>query len=152
MILKKCIVCESEMECERANKLYCSRSCARKGSVGLTERECPICNEMFVPKNGAANQRQVCYNCLPDGEVLTRGVIMNLLRLKHGGECSICKYNRCLIALEFHHIDGDTKEFTISNDRLKVAEAVEEAKKCVLVCANCHREIHAGMIDLKEEK
>jgi len=72
------------------------------------------------------------------------------IREYKGGKCLICGYNKCIDALDFHHIDPSKKEFgfgkksySTSMDKLK-----KEADKCVLVCANCHREIHAGLIDL----
>ncbi len=61
-----------------------------------------------------------------------------------GGRCEICGYSKCIEALDFHHLDSFTKDFTIS-DRMTSFEAIEaELKKCVLLCANCHREVHAG--------
>ena len=67
-----------------------------------------------------------------------------------GGKCIVCGYNRCITALEFHHLDPSEKDFaiggkTIAWDKLKV-----ELDKCVLVCANCHREIGAGLIDIND--
>ena len=64
-----------------------------------------------------------------------------------GNQCCICGYNRCLQALEFHHLDPAQKDFTISkNPNTSFDKAIEEIKKCILVCANCHREIHADLI------
>lgn len=67
-----------------------------------------------------------------------------------GGSCQICGYNRCNGALEFHHLDPNEKDFSISelkktnmNEKIKL-----ELDKCILVCANCHREIHAGLLNL----
>ena len=62
-----------------------------------------------------------------------------------GGGCVCCKYNRCARALEFHHKSPEEKDFGIglilahivSWDRI-----VREVKKCVMVCSNCHGEIH----------
>ncbi|MEK6913880.1 MAG: hypothetical protein AABW47_04405 [Nanoarchaeota archaeon] len=59
-----------------------------------------------------------------------------------GGKCSKCGYNKCMGALDFHH-EG-RKEEAISrliknNSREKI---LKEAKKCILLCANCHREVH----------
>jgi len=69
-----------------------------------------------------------------------------------GGKCQVCGYNRCLGSLVFHHIDSSTKEFGISSkghsrswERVK-----EELDKCVLVCSNCHGEIHAEQINIEE--
>lgn len=59
-----------------------------------------------------------------------------------GGKCSICGYNKCLAALDFHHINPNEKEFIITG-RIRSWNKIEnELKKCVLVCSNCHREIH----------
>lgn len=66
-----------------------------------------------------------------------------------GGKCKICNYDRCVSALEFHHLEPSKKDFTLSQsmniawDKIK-----EELDKCILVCANCHREIHEGIIKI----
>ena len=53
--------------------------------------------------------------------------------------CSRCGYNKFLGALDFHH-EGDDKEFNISRN-YSIDRSLKEAKKCIVVCANCHREI-----------
>jgi hypothetical protein len=66
-----------------------------------------------------------------------------------GGECVCCGYDRCLSALEFHHIDRTQKSFSFGNWHVcRWAEIIEELKKCVLVCANCHREVEEGAKEL----
>ena len=69
-----------------------------------------------------------------------------------GGKCISCGYNRCVSALDFHHIDASTKEFGVSLDGLTRSweRTRKELDKCVLVCANCHREIHAGILQPSE--
>ena len=65
-----------------------------------------------------------------------------------GDSCQCCGYNRCLRALQFHHIDETTKEFQISDNITRNwADVRSELTKCILVCANCHQEIHGGIID-----
>lgn len=61
-----------------------------------------------------------------------------------GGKCSKCSYDRCLSALEFHHLDPKEKDFTIShyNATSQWEKIKKELDKCILVCSNCHREIH----------
>ena len=60
-----------------------------------------------------------------------------------GGKCEICGYNKCIEALEFHHLNPKEKDFTLSSSNvLSFDKMKEEADKCILVCANCHREIH----------
>lgn len=70
-----------------------------------------------------------------------------------GGEanmkCAACGYNRCPAALEFHHINPEEKERTISLMRNYSAESIKkEVDKCVLLCCLCHREYHSGLIEL----
>lgn len=62
-----------------------------------------------------------------------------------GGQCSVCGYNRCISALDFHHLVSRQKDFSISRGTLNFDKIKVELKKCVLVCANCHREIHSGL-------
>ena len=69
-----------------------------------------------------------------------------------GGKCCICGYNKCLSALQFHHKNPEKKDFGISdNAHIAFERALEEVKKCILVCSNCHREIHAGLITEVEQ-
>ena len=65
-----------------------------------------------------------------------------------GGKCQICGYNRCINALEFHHLNPNEKDFQISGISKSFETMKKEVDKCILVCANCHREIHAGLINL----
>lgn len=60
-----------------------------------------------------------------------------------GTKCSKCGYNKCKAALEFHHVDGSEKDFTISNVRTRNFDSVKkELDKCILICSNCHKELH----------
>lgn len=61
-----------------------------------------------------------------------------------GGKCIKCGYNKCASALEFHHLNPNEKEFAFSASGLNRKDSIlkEEVDKCILVCANCHREIH----------
>ena len=67
-----------------------------------------------------------------------------------GGKCQCCGYDKTQDALDFHHIDPSDKSFSLSKIRLtsydKNREKIErELDKCILVCRNCHAEIHAGV-------
>ena len=70
-----------------------------------------------------------------------------------GEKCVCCGYNKCHSALELHHLNPQEKDFTISDNVNKAWEKVKiELSKTILVCANCHREIHAGLIDVTNFK
>jgi hypothetical protein len=64
-----------------------------------------------------------------------------------GGKCQLCGYNKHPGVLEFHHVDASSKSFSISGGGLSRSwlKITQELKKCVLVCANCHREIEMGI-------
>lgn len=70
-----------------------------------------------------------------------------------GSQCAVCGYSRCIGALEFHHNDPSEKEFGISQRSTQVfsTRVRRELDKCTLLCANCHRELHAGLCDLPEK-
>jgi len=66
-----------------------------------------------------------------------------------GGKCSVCGYDRCFYSLQFHHCDPETKLFGLANSwNIPWKEIEDEMKKCVLVCSNCHGEIHEGLIKI----
>ena len=51
--------------------------------------------------------------------------------------------------MEFHHLDPTQKDFGISSNSNRAWEKIRiELDKCVLVCSNCHREIHEGIIKI----
>jgi hypothetical protein len=74
---------------------------------------------------------------------------MKLLLVEEaGGCCAVCGYDRTVTNLHFHHVDPTTKSFRMGLSRGKaLATYRAEATKCVLVCANCHGEIEAGLIE-----
>lgn len=63
-----------------------------------------------------------------------------------GDKCNICGYNRSKSALEFHHIKPEEKEYGISSKGTchNLEKDLKEIQKCILLCANCHREVHDG--------
>lgn len=65
-----------------------------------------------------------------------------------GGKCSVCGYDKCINALEFHHTENKKEEPSYIIFRWSWERALKELEKCILVCANCHREIHFQEIDL----
>ena len=61
-----------------------------------------------------------------------------------GGKCELCGYDKCIDALDFHHIDPDSKEISIGDSNNRIFENVKsELDKCILLCSNCHREVHS---------
>ena len=69
-----------------------------------------------------------------------------------GSKCCLCGYNKVPGALEFHHIDPTKKSYGIASSGIchDLETDFAEIRKCVLVCANCHREIHSGIYSAEE--
>ena len=67
-----------------------------------------------------------------------------------GSKCAICGYNNCIQALEFHHLNDTNKDFGISAKGYTRSwnSVRKELDKCLLLCANCHREVHEGKTQL----
>lgn len=110
------------------------------------KKNCKICNSEF---NSVSN-RHYCKKCLPSEglnssqrKTLLRKIFKEKLLELKGNKCSKCGYSKCKEALEFHHLDPNKKKFSISKyESSKWEDYVKEAEKCILICANCHREIH----------
>jgi hypothetical protein len=64
-----------------------------------------------------------------------------------GGKCSLCGYHKCQAALGFHHVDPTQKEHSVTYIvmRWRWEKVKPELDKCILVCNNCHAEVHFGM-------
>lgn len=91
-----------------------------------------------------------CLKCRSEAVTRRRRKLKRVLVEEAGGGCSLCGYDRCLAALEFHHRDPTEKRFALSHRGVtrSLERARAEAAKCVLLCANCHAEVEAGMLEL----
>ncbi len=93
-----------------------------------------------------------CTKCRAEAVSRRRRRMKRLLVAEAGGRCSLCGYDRCVAALEFHHVVPAEKRFALSQRGLarSMDKARAEAAKCVLLCANCHAEVEAGMVALAD--
>jgi len=88
--------------------------------------------------------RSRCKKCQVTAVQKRRNKIKELAVEYKGGSCINCGYNKYIGALEFHHLNPKEKDFNLShNGHCRSWEIVKkELDKCILLCANCHREIH----------
>lgn len=109
---------------------------------------CIPCNKQLGPEDFYETKKKYpyCKNCMMN-QVNERKKILKAACVDHlGSKCKICSYDACINALEFHHLDPLEKDFQISSVRTIFNEDVKtELDKCILLCANCHRETHAGL-------
>lgn len=69
-----------------------------------------------------------------------------------GNKCCLCGYDKAIGALEFHHLIPENKSYGLGASGIchKIEDDIAEIKKCILVCANCHREIHDKKYNVSE--
>lgn len=68
-----------------------------------------------------------------------------------GNKCQCCGYDKYYGALELHHLNPTEKDFAFSDKTYRAwADIEQELKKCILLCANCHREVEAGLVLVTE--
>jgi transposase len=91
-----------------------------------------------------------CARCRSEAVSKRRRTVKRTLIEEAGGRCVLCGYSRCQQALQFHHVDPTTKEFHLGHQgqSRSLARSRAEARKCALLCANCHAEVEAGLIAL----
>ena len=93
-------------------------------------------------KRTRGDRQAHCKKCQHEKQRLSRKNQKKILVNEAGGCCSRCGYNKSLDALEFHHVNPSTKSFGLAAIwRIGLSRARVEAKKCIVLCANCHREV-----------
>jgi transposase len=109
---------------------------------------CPDHGDVEFFRRPDGNYR--CSKCRTAAVTSWRRRVKLKLIERAGGSCVVCGYDRHPSALHFHHLDPGSKSFLLSRNGVtrSFAEAVEEADKCVLLCANCHAEVEAGVTQL----
>jgi hypothetical protein len=117
MATKKCSTCHKPLRGRQ--RKFCSRRC----------------------KNADTNNKHQSYQAQ---QLRGRERKLELIRMK-GAKCEYCGYNKNYAALEFHHPNPHEKDFqldirTLSNRRWDAVTT--EARKCLLLCSNCHAEEH----------
>lgn len=129
--MKTCIVCGKELS-GKQNK-YCSLRCKSK--------------DFYDNNKGGMNTSY---------RQFIRSMKRKLEFIEYkGGCCEMCGYKKNVSALDFHHIDPTTKSFNIdarilANSNYEMVK--NEVDKCMLLCANCHREVHNENTDFVELK
>lgn len=110
--------------------------CARHGVVPFSRR----------PSGGYR-----CKRCRAEAVSRRRRKIKRVLVDEAGGACVLCGYDRCIAALEFHHLVPSEKRFSLSHRGVtrSLTAARAEASRCVLLCANCHAEVEVGAVTVR---
>ena len=102
---------------------------------------CNRCNKEYEYNRSKGHKKTICNSC---NVTLFRIKRKKQCLLYKGSKCQKCGYDKCDAALEFHHLDPKKKDFGISRQGIpKSWEKVKkELDKCILICSNCHKELH----------
>jgi transposase len=118
---------------------------AREAGSGRTTLHCDVhgVSEFRADRTG----RYRCVQCASAQVSRRRRRVKQILLEEAGGRCMLCGYDEYAGALEFHHVRPADKAFTISQNGVtrSIESAREEARKCVVLCANCHAEVEGGV-------
>jgi transposase len=132
------------LQTRRATKRHAVRVTLRV-QEGRATADCPVHGATtFV---GGADDGWRCIACRSERVSERRRTVKATLVAEAGGACALCGYDRCVRALGFHHLEPATKEFGLAFGGMSrsIAHARAEARKCVLLCSNCHMEVEAGL-------
>jgi len=118
---------------------------------GIEYRECSSCNKKKILLKDFYNRNDKkshhwCKKCFNKKTVKCQQERKAEAVSYKGGKCVKCGYNKYLGALDFHHLDPSTKDFSISNyANCSIERIKSELDKCILLCRNCHAETHFEM-------
>lgn len=124
---------------------------ARNAGQLTFERHCPQHGVTKFILEGRGGYR--CARCRQEAVARRRRKVKEILIEEAGGACRLCGYNTWAGALEFHHVDPSQKGFSISSTGVtrSLDRARVEARKCVLLCSNCHAEVEGGVANVPLE-
>lgn len=103
-----------------------------------------VCTKHGETVHSVFKDRDRCRKCMYDAVQRRRMKVKKMSVAYKGGCCEHCGYDKCIGALEFHHKDPTQKDFGIASNNHNKAWSVIQAEldKCLMLCANCHREEH----------
>ena len=134
------------LETRRAKQLREWQEDGRSGPAFI-KRKCP--------RHGVTSYKWVgryrCLRCRSEAVARRRRRVKRILMEEAGGRCALCGYDRYPGALQFHHRNPTEKAFALGarGVTFSIERASAEARKCVLLCSNCHAEVEGSVASLE---
>jgi hypothetical protein len=112
-------------------------------------RKCHIHGKTKHFKRNETKNSYRCSQCSLDTQARRKHKIKAMIVEIKGGKCSLCGYSKHLGSLQFHHLDPSKKDFRLGKmGSHSLDKILKEVDKCVLLCSNCHQEVHDGAATL----
>lgn len=153
-LFSNCIICDKQIQAFRKGKVkkekkFCSSLCYGKHLKKIKAppeglRWCYLHKEYLPIDFFSKSKRSVCITCAKEYQKKRNQALKQKAVDFLGGKCIRCGYNKCAAALDFHHPDPSLKEkaWTSGKKPWKKVQETLLKEKCILICSNCHREIH----------
>ena len=154
----------TEIKRSKSGKHFCSRSCSAKiNNLGvrrhkpkptkepnLITKQCLWhgCGKEFTQEEKTRTTAFCSHSCKNSYSVQKRRIKLKMMAVKYkGGKCERCGYDKCVDSFDFHHRDPAQKDFGIGSAGVTRSweKTKKELDKCLLLCANCHREEHYNL-------
>ena len=134
--MKQCCICKETKPFTEFDK-------ARNIKDGY-QRYCKLCRKNVVTVRHYAKRKD---HILEREYAKRKRQAQQFKEWKSNFKCAMCPEDE-VVSLDFHHLNPSEKEFELSKMMLQYSlkRLQEEAKKCIVVCKNCHAKIHAGLV------
>ena len=139
-MVKVCITCRVLKEESQFNN--------DKNQKDKLSKYCRECTALHAKKHYYKNKKQRVKNILESRKKRVERVRREINELKRTQGCYFCKENEP-VCIDFHHLNSEKKEYLVSKmiGVVSKKKLEDEIKKCITVCANCHRKLHKGLIN-----
>lgn len=141
--MKTCTICQEE---KSENQFS-----FKNKKMGKLHSRCKACQSELHAEHYRKNKTAYIKRTMSNNRIYAERNRNYLNEYKR--ECGCCACNESEpVVLDFHHT-SDNKEQNVSrlaNNYCSIAKLEQEMQKCVVICSNCHRKLHAGIISLDE--
>lgn len=139
MLTKICSRCKTEKTVEEFR--------FKNKAAGILQRSCRDCTKLQFKLHYEANKGAIIAKQLTRNKTNSN----QYYAFKKTLECCHCG-EAAPYCLDFHHVDGADKQFSVANHtQINWGTLVRELEKCVCLCSNCHRKVHAGDLAVQDD-
>ena len=118
--------------------------------LGKLHTKCKECQSVYSKQHYKLNKSDYCKRARKNNIEYRKRNRDFIKNYKTSAGCKFCK-ETSHICLDFHHLNPKVKDWNISimsRGASSISTIKKEIKKCIVICSNCHRKLHAGLIKI----